>query len=98
MWGIWMFTIPSLRARECTDAEKDALNLLFLAVPLLNVAIPFFAKSFPLIFTADCLLMAVRCALWRACLAWWGVWRAVPPSTPQALAVVPTCTPCPPLS
>jgi len=36
-----MFTIPSLRARECTDAEKDALNLLFLAIPLLNVALPF---------------------------------------------------------
>lgn len=36
-----MFTIPSLRARECTDREKDALNLLFLAVPLLNVALPF---------------------------------------------------------
>lgn len=36
-----MFTIPSLRARECTDKEKDALNLLFLAVPLLNVALPF---------------------------------------------------------
>jgi len=36
-----MFTIPSLRTRECTDAEKDALNLLFLAIPLLNVALPF---------------------------------------------------------
>lgn len=22
MWSIWMFTIPSLRARECTQAEK----------------------------------------------------------------------------
>ena len=53
-----MFTIPSLRARECTAAEKDALNILFLAVPLLNVALPFVSKSFPLIFTADCVLMA----------------------------------------
>lgn len=34
MWSIWMFTIPSLRARECTQREKDALNLLFLLVPL----------------------------------------------------------------
>ncbi|PRW57081.1 resistance to phytophthora [Chlorella sorokiniana] len=58
MWSIWMFTIPSLRARECTQAEKDALNLLFLAVPLLNVALPFVLKSFPVIFTADCALMA----------------------------------------
>lgn len=22
MWSIWMFTIPSLRARECTQNEK----------------------------------------------------------------------------
>ncbi len=22
MWSIWMFTIPSLRARECTQPEK----------------------------------------------------------------------------
>ena len=53
-----MFTIPSLRARECTPAEKDALNILFLAVPLLNVSLPFLSKSFPLIFSADCVLMA----------------------------------------
>ncbi|EFN57343.1 hypothetical protein CHLNCDRAFT_13259, partial [Chlorella variabilis] len=54
MWSIWMFTVPSLRARECTDREKDALNLLFLAIPLLNVTLPFVWKSFPFIFTADC--------------------------------------------
>lgn len=58
MWSIWMFTIPALRARECTDKEKDALNLLFLAVPLLNVALPFVWKSFPFIFTADCVMLA----------------------------------------
>lgn len=58
MWSIWMFTVPSLRARECTSTEKDALNLLFLAIPLLNVALPFVWKSFPFIFTADCVLMA----------------------------------------
>ena len=58
MWSIWMFTVPSLRARECTSAEKDALNVLFLAIPLLNVLLPFVWKSFPFIFTADCVLMA----------------------------------------
>ena len=58
MWSIWMFTIPSLRARECTPDEKDALNVLFLAVPLLNIALPFVWKSFPFIFCADCVLMA----------------------------------------
>lgn len=53
MWSIWMFTIPSLRAKECLPKEKDALNLLFVLIPLLNVALPFVWKSFPFIFTAD---------------------------------------------
>ena len=53
MWSIWMFTIPSLRARDCKPAEKDALNILFLLVPVINVALPFVWKSFPAIFSAD---------------------------------------------
>lgn len=58
MWSVWMFTVPSLRARECEPAEKDALNLLFVAIPLVNVIIPFFWKSFAGVFSADVLLMA----------------------------------------
>lgn len=38
MWSIWMFTIPSLRAKECTANEKDALNILFLLVSPVAVA------------------------------------------------------------
>lgn len=53
MWSIWMFTIPSLRARDCSKDEKEALNYLFLLVPLLNVAIPFFLKSFAVVWSAD---------------------------------------------
>ncbi|XP_045798919.1 protein RESISTANCE TO PHYTOPHTHORA 1, chloroplastic [Trifolium pratense] len=53
MWSIWMFTIPSLRARDCSKNEKEALNYLFLLVPLLNVAIPFFVKSFAVVWSAD---------------------------------------------
>lgn len=53
MWSIWMFTIPSLRARDCSKNEKEALNYLFLLVPLLNVTIPFFWKSFALVWSAD---------------------------------------------
>lgn len=41
---MWMFTIPSLRAKECVPTEKEALNVLFLAVPLLNVLLPFVWK------------------------------------------------------
>ncbi|KAI3819302.1 hypothetical protein L1987_13129 [Smallanthus sonchifolius] len=53
MWSIWMFTIPSLRARDCSKNEKEALNYLFLVVPLLNVMIPFFLKSFAVVWSAD---------------------------------------------
>ncbi|XP_019454656.1 PREDICTED: uncharacterized protein LOC109355860 isoform X2 [Lupinus angustifolius] len=53
MWSIWMFTIPSLRARDCSKNEKEALNYLFLLIPLLNVTIPFFFKSFPLVWSTD---------------------------------------------
>ncbi|CAJ1906579.1 unnamed protein product [Sphenostylis stenocarpa] len=53
MWSIWMFTIPSLRARDCSKNEKEALNYLFLLVPLINVIIPFFWKSFAIVWSAD---------------------------------------------
>ncbi|XP_057461005.1 protein RESISTANCE TO PHYTOPHTHORA 1, chloroplastic [Actinidia eriantha] len=53
MWSVWMFTIPSLRARDCSKNEKEALNYLFLLVPLLNVIIPFFWKSFAVVWSAD---------------------------------------------
>ena len=58
MWSVWMFAVPSLRARDCPKREKDALNVLFLAIPALNVALPFVWKSFAAAFTADVALMA----------------------------------------
>lgn len=70
MWSIWMFTVPSLRAKECLPKEKDALNLLFLLVPLINVALPFAVKSFPVIFCADVAALA-------GVYAWKGVWGEV---------------------
>lgn len=45
--------IPSLRARDCSKNEKEALNYLFLLIPLLNVAIPFLWKSFAVVWSAD---------------------------------------------
>ena len=69
-WSIWMFTVPSLRAKECLPKEKDALNLLFLLVPLINVALPFAVKSFPVIFCADVAALA-------GVYAWKGVWGEV---------------------
>lgn len=68
MWSIWMFTVPSLRARDCSAPEKDALNTLFLAIPVLNVTLPFVWKSFPFIFSADCLLLAAV-YLWKGVIS-----------------------------
>jgi hypothetical protein len=70
MWSIWMFTIPSLRAKECTPREKDALNVLFVGVPLLNILLPFVWKSFAFIFLSD--VVAVVGVYW-----WKGVWQEV---------------------
>lgn len=67
MWSIWMFTIPSLRAKECKAKEKDALNLLFVLVPLINVILPFVWKSFPFIYVADVVAVV-------GVYAWKGVW------------------------
>ena len=52
---IFMFltAIPSLLARDCSKNEKEALNYLFLLVPLLNVIIPFFWKSFAVVWSTD---------------------------------------------
>jgi hypothetical protein len=58
MWSIWMFTVPALRARECSAPEKDALNVLFLLIPVINVALPFVWKSFPFIYSADVVALA----------------------------------------
>lgn len=64
MWSIWMFTIPALRARDCSAAEKEALNYLFLLVPILNVSLPFVWKSFPFIYSADVVALAALYA-WK---------------------------------
>ena len=64
-----MFTVPALRARECSAAEKDALNLLFLLIPLANVGIPVFARSFPLVFSADVFLLFGVLA-WKGAAPW----------------------------
>lgn len=40
-WTVWLFTIPSLRARKgIASWEKSALNIAFLATPLVNLTLP----------------------------------------------------------
>lgn len=53
-----MFTVPSLRARECTPVEKDWLNFAFLAIPLINVTLPFVWKNFAFVYSADVVALA----------------------------------------
>lgn len=58
MWSVWALAVPSLRARDCDNDEKDALNLLFIAIPLLNVTLPLVWRSFAAVFSADVLMLA----------------------------------------
>lgn len=69
MWSVWMFTIPSLRARDCPAKEKEALNYLFLAVPLINVTLPLLWKSFAAVWSADVIAFFAMYA-WK--LEWLG--------------------------
>jgi len=69
MWSLWMFTVPSLRARDCIKEEKDALNYAFLAIPLVNVLLPFVWKSFAAVYVADVGVLAALYA-WKDCFPW----------------------------
>lgn len=63
-WGIWLFTIPSLRSRKpggtwgMSGEEKKALDISFLVTPLVNLAMPFVTKSPPDIFWANVVTIA----------------------------------------
>jgi hypothetical protein len=53
-WCIWLFTVPSLRARKPNNpAEKTALNYAFLATALTNLLMPFATKDPGTIYWAN---------------------------------------------
>lgn len=52
-WLLWLFTVPALRARKPSKAEKSAWNVAFVGMPLLNVAAPFVSRDPALIWGAD---------------------------------------------
>lgn len=68
-WGIWLFTIPSLRARRpggtwgMSEREKNALDISFLLTPLTNLGAPFITKNPANIFWANV-------AVITACYGW----------------------------
>lgn len=57
-WMWWLFIIPSLRARKPSAEEKDALNIAFLATPLVSVAMPTFTKDVVIIWWANAVATA----------------------------------------
>ena len=52
-WMWWLFIVPSLRARKPKEEEKEALNIAFLATPLVSVAMPILTKDIPTIWWAN---------------------------------------------
>ncbi|CAM9740317.1 unnamed protein product [Ectocarpus sp. 4 AP-2014] len=44
-WFVWLFTVPSLRARKPGASEKVALDIAFLATPVVSFAMPFVTKE-----------------------------------------------------
>lgn len=57
-WFIWLFTIPSLRARKPAAGEKEALNWAFGLTPLTNLLAPFVTKDPVLIYWANLVVTA----------------------------------------
>lgn len=57
-WTIWLFTIPSLRARKgMRTFEKSALNIAFLLMPFANVGLAAFTRKCGAIWGADVALL-----------------------------------------
>lgn len=57
-WTVWLFTVPSLRARKgLRTFEKSALNVAFLGMPLLNVGLAAITRECGVIWGADVLLL-----------------------------------------
>ncbi|CAM9902837.1 unnamed protein product, partial [Scytosiphon promiscuus] len=44
-WFVWLFTVPSLRARKPGASEKVALDIAFLLTPVVSFGMPFITKD-----------------------------------------------------
>ena len=75
-WLVWMFSIPSLRARKPIRTEKAALNLAFAIIPLANILAPFATKDPWLIYWGDMVLLF-------GCYAYSFVFKVNPKDSPK---------------
>lgn len=57
-WFWWLFIVPSLRSRRPKGAEKKALDIAFLATPLVSLAAPVVTKDTGLIWMANFIIVA----------------------------------------
>mmetsp|Transcript_8761 Transcript_8761/g.21385 ORF Transcript_8761/g.21385 Transcript_8761/m.21385 type:complete len:348 (+) Transcript_8761:182-1225(+) len=57
-WFWWLFIVPSLRSRRPRGYEKKALDIAFLATPIVSLAAPVVTKDTGLIWTANFLIVA----------------------------------------
>jgi len=59
-WWWWLFIIPSLRSRRPRGAEKKALDIAFLASPIISLTAPVATKDTGLIWVAN-LVVVLSC-------------------------------------
>mmetsp|Transcript_12535 Transcript_12535/g.26416 ORF Transcript_12535/g.26416 Transcript_12535/m.26416 type:complete len:345 (+) Transcript_12535:179-1213(+) len=57
-WFWWLFIIPSLRSRRPRGFEKEALDIAFLATPLVSLAAPVVTKDTGLIWLANFVIVS----------------------------------------
>ena len=57
-WWWWLFVIPSLRSRRPKGFEKQALDIAFLASPIISLLAPIATKDTTLIWYANFLVVA----------------------------------------
>ena len=57
-WFWWLFIVPSLRSRRPRGFEKKALDIAFLATPVVSFSAPFVTKDTGLIWIANFVIVA----------------------------------------
>lgn len=57
-WFWWLFIVPSLRSRRPLGSEKRALDIAFLATPIVSLVAPVVTKDTGLIWTVNFIIVA----------------------------------------